>query len=139
MRYATDTLTARQANCVDGSVLMAAVLTRIGIRTTLLITPSHVLISVRLDPEGREVIRVETTEVGESGFFMALWEGNSRFRRAGGAKAELKFSNEPAIAYRERLDVRTIMLVDVWTARANGIVSLADASPRPAAPPPALE
>ena len=52
-----------QANCVDGSVLLGALLRKIGLRSSLVIVPGHMFLAVDLDDES--IIGIETTLMGE--------------------------------------------------------------------------
>jgi len=60
---------AHQANCVDGSVLIASVLEKIGITTELVKVPGHMYVRFWLDPwlgeEKRHYCCLETTMLGE--------------------------------------------------------------------------
>ncbi len=62
---------AKQANCVDGSVLLAAVLRKIGLDVYLVVLPAHMYLAVSLDEKdrirfGRNLIGLETTMMGAS-------------------------------------------------------------------------
>jgi hypothetical protein len=60
---------ARQANCVDGSVLISSVLEKIGIQTELVKVPGHMFVRFWLDPwmgeEKRHYCCLETTMLGD--------------------------------------------------------------------------
>jgi hypothetical protein len=64
VRSATQSYQEKRANCVDGSLLIASSLQKIGLRSALVILPGHMLLGVSLDPEGDEWIYLETTEMG---------------------------------------------------------------------------
>lgn len=63
VRFLDQTLTASQANCVDGSVLLASLLRKIGLSPSLVIVPGHMFLAVYLDDE--TLIGIETTLMGE--------------------------------------------------------------------------
>jgi hypothetical protein len=53
-----------QANCVDGSVLLASVLRKIDIAPVLVLVPGHMFLGFSLDEEGSEIAFLETTMMG---------------------------------------------------------------------------
>ncbi|MBC7426079.1 MAG: hypothetical protein H7321_06050 [Bacteroidia bacterium] len=55
----------RQANCVEGTVLMASILMRMGIKPFLITTPSHCYLGFDIDGTGQSTSFVETTLLGE--------------------------------------------------------------------------
>lgn len=50
VRFLDDSIEAAQANCVDGSVLMASVLQKIGIRSHLVVVPGHCFLAFETVP-----------------------------------------------------------------------------------------
>jgi hypothetical protein len=50
VRFLDDSIAAKQANCVDGSVLMASLLTKIGIKTHLVMVPGHCFLAYERAP-----------------------------------------------------------------------------------------
>jgi hypothetical protein len=62
VRLFDESLNAAQANCVDGSVLLAAVLRKIGLDTSLVIVPGHMFLAFSLDEE--TILGLETTLMG---------------------------------------------------------------------------
>ena len=63
VRLFDESVTASQANCVDGTVLMAAILRKIGLRPSLALIPGHMFLAVDLDDD--TTIGLETTLLGE--------------------------------------------------------------------------
>jgi hypothetical protein len=53
-----------QANCVDGCVLFASVLRRLGIEPFLVLVPGHMFLGYYLDPNGTNSAFLETTMLG---------------------------------------------------------------------------
>jgi hypothetical protein len=65
VRLFDEAVRAKQANCVDGSVLLAAVLRKIGLRTFLVLVPGHMFLAVDLeDDDDDSMIGLETTMMG---------------------------------------------------------------------------
>ncbi len=66
VRFLDESLGNIQANCVDGSVLFASILRKIGIDPLLCVTPTHCFLGFALDPEGKKKAFIETTCIGMS-------------------------------------------------------------------------
>lgn len=62
VRLFDESVTASQANCVDGTVLFAAILRKIGLRPSLVIIPGHMFLAVDIDDD--TTIGLETTLMG---------------------------------------------------------------------------
>src|SRR5207244_4118201 len=68
VRLVGESSKANQANCADGSVLIASVLEKIGLETDLIKVPGHMFVRFWLDPwEGdrKHYCCLETTLLGE--------------------------------------------------------------------------
>lgn len=63
VRLFDQSVNAAQANCVDGTVLLAALLRKIGLRPSLAVIPGHMFLAVDLDDD--TTIGLETTLIGE--------------------------------------------------------------------------
>ncbi|MFZ4774188.1 MAG: hypothetical protein ACOYM3_02415 [Terrimicrobiaceae bacterium] len=77
VRLFDESVTAAQANCVDGSVLLAAILRKIGLRPSLVLIPGHMFLAVDLDDE--TTIGLETTLMGSKDLRPA--KGGSRLKK----------------------------------------------------------
>jgi hypothetical protein len=66
VRMIDESINNAQANCVDGSVLMASVLRKVGIEPVLIMVPGHCYLGFQLDAEGTEFAALETTLLGSS-------------------------------------------------------------------------
>lgn len=64
VRFFNDSLSSSQANCVDGSVLFASILRRIGINAKLVLMPGHMFLAYDLDANGKQIAFLETTAIG---------------------------------------------------------------------------
>lgn len=74
VRFLDDSVAASQANCVDGSVIFASILTKLSIKCGLVLVPGHCFVCFDLDPDGeldvgapddeRTVLGLETTMMG---------------------------------------------------------------------------
>jgi hypothetical protein len=107
----------RRANCVDGSVLIASVLERIGIPAFIALVPGHAFVGFRAE-RGGNIEWLETTLLGRAAhaddagiaanFAAARAAGHTRWRRAAS-----RFDRRHAPDYA---------LIDIGTARSYGII-----------------
>lgn len=61
VRTIEDALQSKQANCVDGTVLMASILYRMGIKPVIVVTPSHCFLGYALNSDESLISYLETT------------------------------------------------------------------------------
>ena len=76
VRFVENTIANKQANCVDGSVLLASVFEKIGLTCFLVTEPSHMYLAVgnKLSPEYRQdYILIETTAIGTGSTIFKDW------------------------------------------------------------------
>ncbi len=66
VRLLEDSLSSEQANCVDGSVLFASILKKMGIDVYLVLTPNHCFVGFYLDAAKTRSYCIETTVLGET-------------------------------------------------------------------------
>lgn len=126
VRLFDDAIKASQANCVDGTVLIASILKKIGIRVALVTIPGHCFLVFDINGKG-EWRGIETTMMGNTdltvltdeklkqeasmkGFLDAVGVGTKRFQ-----DAVLKM-NEGNPQYN---------FVDIDRARKNGVLPIA--------------
>jgi hypothetical protein len=64
VRLIDESINNAQANCVDGSVLFASLLRKIGIEPFLVTVPGHCYVGFYLDEDGKQRIALETTLIG---------------------------------------------------------------------------
>lgn len=65
VRFLDESIKSQQANCVDGSVMLASVLRKIGLNVQLVMVPGHCLLAFDLDREGTAMLGLETTTLGD--------------------------------------------------------------------------
>jgi len=105
-----------QANCADGSVLMASIFRKIGLDTGLIILPDHMLVSVNLDEDGKEIAYIETTYLSDSTLEEAMEEGRKEYEEN---KDKFDSDKEGDEDYH---------ITDIQAARAMGIMPIKDSS-----------
>jgi len=64
VRFIDESIDSQQANCVDGSVLFASILYKIGIEPLLVLKPGHMFLGYWLDENHSTVEFLETTQIG---------------------------------------------------------------------------
>jgi len=64
VRLLDESIQTAQVNCVDGSVLLASVLRRIGINPILVVVPGHMFVGFDISPDGSHQAYLETTLLG---------------------------------------------------------------------------
>lgn len=64
VRLLDESIRYTQANCVDGSVLLASILRKIDINPILVVVPGHMFVGFDLDTEGDHQGYLETTQMG---------------------------------------------------------------------------
>lgn len=64
VRLIDESINNSQANCVDGSVLLASLLRKIDIEPMLVFVPGHCYLAFFLDAEGQQLVGLETTLIG---------------------------------------------------------------------------
>lgn len=68
VRFLDESVENQQANCVDGSVLLASILTKISINAHLVLVPGHCYLAFDLadnDADGETTVGLETTLMGQ--------------------------------------------------------------------------
>ncbi len=124
VRLLADTWSERIANCLDGSVLIASALERLGMRTMLVLVPGHAFLGFSDAADAGNTEFLETTFLGRAGgqgvnfeararagFDAARKAGNARYRRAA---ARFDGRHRPNYA-----------VIDIPTARSYGIMPFA--------------
>jgi hypothetical protein len=64
VRFVDQSLANTQANCVDGSVLLASVLRKVSINPFLVTVPGHMYVGFYLGPDKTQFVGLETTAIG---------------------------------------------------------------------------
>lgn len=154
VRFVDETVDAKQANCVDGSVLMASILTKIGLHASLVMVPGHCYLAVDEDSKGESMVGLETTMLGQDNLKSVdelatlqqkVTDGKLDVKKINGlvakeAEASMKtFLNaietgnasleEHAAAFEEGNDPNT-QLISIAEWRKHGIMPLASGKER---------
>ena len=106
VRLLGESLNYGQANCVDGTVLLASLLRKIELNTYLMLTSDHAFLGVDLTEDGKNRIYIETTMMDDSSLEDAIEAGKDNVK-----------------TYKAKKD---LMTVDVNQWRDRGITPLKD-------------
>lgn len=66
VRFLDECITNKQANCIDGTVMIASVLRKIGINSSIVFVPGHAFLAIDMDRAGNNAIGLETTIIGKA-------------------------------------------------------------------------
>lgn len=110
----------KSANCIDGSVLLASMFENVGLRPYIVILPAHAIVGVSLPNNKKDVIFIETTQLGrpkldsfltlESTYAAATRLGNETYN-----EAYSKYVNEESGKFE---------VVDIHKAREEGVMPI---------------
>jgi len=132
VRFLADTWTDRSANCVDGSVLIASVLKRIGLRSFLVLVPGHAFVGFYTDGGIEDAAFLETTllgaQVGELAKPPAFAAGLALTARQRASLANFSAALAAGRAHHARVAAQLdgqhrpdYVVIDIDAARAFGI------------------
>lgn len=117
VRFLDESINMTQANCVDGSVLFASVLRKIGIRTALVLVPQHCYVAFypkEATEPGDLPIGIETTMLGDKSTLIEAIKAATFTREDSLQKNAAKFAQEDS----------DYMLVELDEAREAGIMPI---------------
>lgn len=116
VRFVDETIEAKQANCVDGSVLMASILTKIGLHAYLVMVPGHCYLGFDEDSEGESMIGLETTMLGQDNL-KSIDDLKNLQLKAGGKKVDMK-NFDSLVAKEAGVSMKTFLNA-IETGNAN--------------------
>ncbi len=126
VRLLADVWRERRANCLDGSVLIASVLERIGIPASVVLVPGHAFVGFHADADHVEFL--ETTLLGEQRRFRG---GHAEAADAAAIDANFAAARKAGLARWQRSATRfdgrhgpDYAFIDIGTARSYGIIPL---------------
>ncbi len=136
VRFLDDTVQSSQANCVDGSVLMASILRRIGLDAYLVMVPGHCFLAFSDgDNENPTIFGLETTMLGSDNLkpVVELPKLPSKLKQKEFAASHATFVSalevgksqitEHSEAFKSNDDPDT-QLISISAARAMGVMPL---------------
>ena len=75
VKYPADALNLASANCIDGTILIAAALENIGLKPVVILVPGHAFIGWYTWEDSETIDALETTMIGNSDFYSAHSQG----------------------------------------------------------------
>jgi hypothetical protein len=139
VRFFDDTIATSQANCIDGTVLFASILRRMGVNPKIVIIPGHAFLGFDVDATGKNLAFLETTMMGNTNLHR-YGEGDAGItgdvaRLFGQTKnqvsqksflAALKKGGEEANSNRQKFlsNISGYKIIDIATARKMGVAPI---------------
>lgn len=114
VRLIGESISYAQADCVDGSVLMASIFRKIGLDVSLVQAPEHMYLAVSLDPDSDELMFIETTDIGDDDLEQAIEDGKKEYEEN---KAKFESDKDEDSEYN---------MINIQTARSMGIMPIKD-------------
>jgi hypothetical protein len=96
VRMVGDSIEGSQANCVDGSVLMASVFRKLGLDAYLVLLPGHMMVGASVDSEGSSALFLETTMLSGSSMNDAMRSADAtidKYRAPDGGAGDVTYIN----------------------------------------------
>ena len=138
VRLFDEAVAAKQANCVDGTVLFASILRKINITPYLVLVPGHMYLAFDLDREGETILALETTmmgatdlkKVGGKKMSAELLEAHKNDASFAAFNAALETGTQSLLENAEKFESEEpehaqYQLISVSEARKMGILPLA--------------
>jgi hypothetical protein len=125
VRFISDALLSRQANCVEGSCLFASIFSKIGLETWLVALPEHMIVAVALDRQGKQMLYLETTLLSEASFEDAARAGQIQMDEAY-AKARQAAARQKSGKAGDDEDAQEPILVSISEVRNRGVLPIPD-------------
>lgn len=122
IRIPRESIIQKSANCIDGAVLFASLFENIGLEPVIVLIPSHAFVGVRIKPNSREILFIETTLVGRSGF-KSIMESLNSLSISTTFDAAVKEGNEKFNSALKKFP-KELRIIDIKEARKKGIYPL---------------
>ena len=116
VRLPFESLLEKSANCIDGTILLASIFENIGLEPLIILVPGHAFLGLRLAPDSRETLFIETTLLGRSKL-ESLRDWSTAYTAA------VKKGTEEYNSYYSQ-SPNSIRIIDIKKARTNGIYPL---------------
>lgn len=127
VRFFDQCYNEKQANCVDGSCLLASIYRKIGLDVALVLVPQHCFLAVRPitdDVKGHEnenIIYLETTLMGNTKINNVQYNPNNEGDNWELFKYAINYAHNEVKDYINKYGTDEVKLVYIANARANGI------------------
>lgn len=71
VRFFDDVIRLKQANCIDGTLVFASLLRRVGLKPLICFTPNHAFLGFYVDASKTQIVYLETTALNSRDFYVA--------------------------------------------------------------------
>jgi len=133
VRFLDEAVQNSQANCVDGTVLFASILYKLGVYPLLVKVPGHMFLAFYTDSQRHQISFLETTLIGEPG--LNSYQRNWTFKTVDGyasSESYTQFVNALNVGQQEFEKVAPefkarnhgYLLIDIQAARRAGISAI---------------
>ena len=78
VRFIDESITAAQANCIDGSIVLASIFRKIGLNVSIILVPNHAYVALSKDDDSEFLFAIETTMVGSASLEEAIDYGTEK-------------------------------------------------------------
>jgi hypothetical protein len=72
IRLLEQSISEKQSNCLDGSVMLASILRKIGLNVSIILIPKHAYLAVYDSSHKRRIFAIETTMISKNNIFEAI-------------------------------------------------------------------
>jgi len=72
IRLLEQSISEKQSNCLDGSVMLASILRKIGLNVSIILIPKHAYLAVYDSSHKRRIFAIETTMISKNTIFEAI-------------------------------------------------------------------
>lgn len=95
VRFFDDVIRLKQANCIDGTLVFASLLRRVGLKPLICVTPNHAFLGFYVDASKTQIVYLETTALNSRDFYVAAVQQQAeRAALAGGHRHPNPFAKE---------------------------------------------
>jgi hypothetical protein len=130
VRFLDEAIQNSQANCVDGTVMFASILYKLGIYPVLVKVPGHMFLGFSTDSQRQQISFLETTLIGEPGLNSS--QQNWTFKTDDGylsseSYRQFLYARDAGeeefhkVAPQFNAKTRDYMLIDIQAARSAGV------------------
>jgi hypothetical protein len=78
VRFIDESITAAQANCIDGSIVLASIFRKIGLNVSIILAPNHAYVALSKDDDSEFLFAIETTMVASASLEEAIEYGTEK-------------------------------------------------------------
>lgn len=81
VRLLSESVRYTQANCIDGTVLLASIFRKLGLEAKIVLVPGHAFVGVVVDKKSKRIAYIETTMLNSASLHDAIARGNQNYEK----------------------------------------------------------